>query len=88
MTFADIPAAARARADWFHLTGYTFQSLAPRAVALALMAYATKPVSIDPGSAAPLRAIGAENFLRWTAKAALLLPNADEAAARELAEEG
>jgi sugar/nucleoside kinase (ribokinase family) len=79
---ADIPAAALGRADWLHLTGYTFQKRGPRAVAQALLAQRGRiPVSVDPGSAAPLRAMGAQNFFNWTAGAALLLPNADEAAA-------
>jgi len=80
LAVVDIPEAALARADWLHLTGYTFQAPGPRAAALAAMAR-VRAVSVDPGSAAPLRAMGAENFLRWTALAAVLLPNADEAAA-------
>jgi sugar/nucleoside kinase (ribokinase family) len=36
--------------------------------------------SIDPSSAEPLRALGAEAFLRLAAGADLLLPNVDEAA--------
>jgi sugar/nucleoside kinase (ribokinase family) len=82
LAHADIPASALGCADWLHLTGYTFQKPGPRAVARALLAQAGRiPVSVDPGSAAPLRAMGAENFFNWTAGAALLLPNADEAAA-------
>jgi len=81
LVFGDIPAAVRERADWIHLTGYSFQNLPPRAAAIALIAHAKSPVSVDPGSAAPLRAMRAENFLRWTAGAAALFPNADEAAA-------
>jgi sugar/nucleoside kinase (ribokinase family) len=81
LVYGDIPAAARERADWIHLTGYSFQSLPPRAAALALMAHAKAPVSVDPGSAAPLRAMGAQAFLAWTQGAAVLFPNADEAAA-------
>jgi sugar/nucleoside kinase (ribokinase family) len=77
----DIPEAALARADWVHLTGYSFQHPQPRAAARALMARAMVPVSVDPGSAAPLRAMGTQAFLSWTAGAAAIFPNADEAAA-------
>ena len=78
---ADIPEAALARADWMHLTGYSFQHPGPRAVVRELMRRAKAPVSVDPGSAAPLRAMGARAFLDWTAGAAAIFPNADEAAA-------
>ena len=78
---ADIPETALARADWLHLTGYSFQHPRPRAVARDLMRRMKAPVSVDPGSAAPLRAMGAQAFLAWTQGAAVLFPNADEAAA-------
>ncbi len=79
---ADIPEAALARADWVHLTGYSFQHPRPRAAARELMRRAaSRPVSVDPASAAPLRAMGAQAFLGWTAGAAVIFPNADEAAA-------
>jgi sugar/nucleoside kinase (ribokinase family) len=82
LTLADIPEAALARADWLHLTGYSFQHPTPRAAIRDLLRRASEiPVSVDPGSAAPLRAMGAENFLAWTAGAAVLFPNADEASA-------
>lgn len=87
LTFADIPEAALGRADWLHLTGYSFQHPRPRAVARELMLRAKAPVSVDPGSAAPLRAMGAPAFLDWTAGAAAIFPNADEAAALTGADE-
>jgi len=78
----DIPEAALVRADWLHLSGYSFQHPQARGAIRDLMRRASEiPVSVDPGSAAPLRAMGAENFLNWTAGAATLFPNADEAAA-------
>jgi sugar/nucleoside kinase (ribokinase family) len=78
----DIPEAALAGADAVHLSGYTLFSPQSRATAIDLMRRAgSKPCSLDPGSAAPLRAVGAETFLRWTRGVALLLPNADEAEA-------
>jgi sugar/nucleoside kinase (ribokinase family) len=82
LALADIPEAALVRADWLHLSGYSFQHPRSRAAVRDLLRRASEtPVSVDPGSAAPLRAMGAENFLAWTAGAAILLPNADEAAA-------
>jgi sugar/nucleoside kinase (ribokinase family) len=82
LALADIPEAALVRADWLHLSGYSFQHPQARAAVRDLMRRAGEiPVSVDPGSAAPLRAMGAENFLAWTAGAAILFPNADEAAA-------
>jgi sugar/nucleoside kinase (ribokinase family) len=78
----DIPAETLVHADWLHLSGYTFQHPVARAAVRDLLRRASEiPVSVDPGSAAPLRAMGPENFLAWTAGAAVLFPNADEAAA-------
>jgi len=85
---SDIPEAALAGVDWLHLTGYSFQHPRPRAVARELLRQAGGvPVSVDPGSAAPLRAMGARNFLEWTCAATVLFPNADEAAALTDSEE-
>ena len=82
LTLADIPGETLVHADWLHLSGYTFQHPQSRSAVRDLLRRASEiPVSVDPGSAAPLRAMGRENFLEWTAGAALLLPNADEAAA-------
>ena len=39
-----------------------------------------KPISVDPASAEFLREAGADNFLAWTRGAAILFPNAEEAA--------
>ena len=79
---ADISDALIASADWVHLTGYSFQHPVARAAARGLIARAAgRPVSVDPGSAAPLREMGALNFMEWTRGAGLLFPNADEAAA-------
>ena len=39
-----------------------------------------KPISVDPASAEFLREVGADNFLAWTQGAAILFPNAEEAA--------
>jgi sugar/nucleoside kinase (ribokinase family) len=81
LALADIPEAALVRADWLHLSGYSFQHPQARAAVRDLMRRASEiPLSVDPGSAAPLRAMGADNFLAWTAGATVLFPNADEAA--------
>ena len=79
---ADIPDALIAGAAHIHLSGYSFFAPSPRAAALDVMRRAGgRPVSVDPASAAFLREAGAETFLGWTRGAAILFPNADEAAA-------
>ena len=65
-----------------HLSGYTLLHAGPRAaglVALRRARAAGMTVSIDPASAAPLRAAGADAVLGWLAGADVLLPNRDEA---------
>jgi sugar/nucleoside kinase (ribokinase family) len=78
---ADIPDALIAGAGLIHLSGYSFFAPSPRAAVLDVMGRAgAKPVSLDPASAEFLREVGAENFLHWTRGAAILFPNAEEAA--------
>ncbi len=77
----DIPDALIAQAALTHLSGYSFFAPGPRAAVLDVMRRAgAKPVSVDPASAEFLREAGAENFLKWTRGAAILFPNAEEAA--------
>jgi len=77
---ADIPDALIDRADHIHISGYSFFAPSPREAVLRVMRRALRPVSVDPGSAEFLREVGAANFLRWTAGAAMLFPNSEEAA--------
>ena len=77
---ADIPDALIDRADHIHISGYSFFAPSPREAVLSVMRRAARPVSVDPGSAEFLREVGAANFLGWTAGAAMLFPNAEEAA--------
>jgi sugar/nucleoside kinase (ribokinase family) len=64
-----------------HLSGYSFFAPSPRAAVLDVMRRAgEKPISVDPASAEFLREVGRENFLGWTRSAAILFPNAEEAA--------
>ena len=78
---ADIPDALIAGAALIHLSGYSFFAPSPRAAVLDVMRRAgVKPVSVDPASAEFLREVGAENFHDWTLGAAILFPNAEEAA--------
>jgi sugar/nucleoside kinase (ribokinase family) len=78
---ADIPDALIAGAALVHLSGYSFFAPSPRAAVLDVMGRAgLKPVSVDPASAEFLREVGVENFLNWTRGAAILFPNAEEAA--------
>jgi sugar/nucleoside kinase (ribokinase family) len=65
-----------------HLSGYPLLHESSRAAArtaLELAASAGMTTSVDASSAAPLRAVGAAEFLRWTAGADLLFANRDEA---------
>jgi len=78
---ADIPDALIEGADHIALSGYSFLAPAPREAARGVIARAAgRPVSVDPASAEFLREIGAAEFLAWTAGAAMLFPNAEEAA--------
>jgi sugar/nucleoside kinase (ribokinase family) len=77
----DIPDELIAGAAMIHLSGYSFFAPSPRAAVLDVMRRAgDKPISVDPASAEFLREVGRENFLGWTRGAAILFPNADEAA--------
>jgi sugar/nucleoside kinase (ribokinase family) len=76
------PAPLPGDAVHVHVAGYTLLHPGSRPAALAMLASARAaglPVSVDPSSAAPLRAAGPAAFLAWVAGAALLLPNRDEA---------
>ena len=78
---ADIPDPLIAGAALIHLSGYPFFAPSPRAAVLDVIGRAGKrPVSVDPASAEFLREVGAQNFLNWTQGAAILFPNAEEAA--------
>jgi ribokinase len=67
-----------------HLAGYTLmRDGPPREAALEALRRARAAgmtISLDPSSAAPLRAFGAERFLDLAGPVDLLLPNRDEAA--------
>ena len=78
---SDIPDELIAGAAVIHLSGYSFFAPRPRAAVLDVMRRASdKPISIDPASAEFLREVGPEKFLAWTRSAAILFPNAEEAA--------
>jgi ribokinase len=82
---ADLPAAAFAPGAHLHLAGYALlRDGPPRDAALEALRRARAAgmtISLDPSSAAPLRAFGAQRFLALAGHPDLLLPNADEAAA-------
>jgi ribokinase len=67
-----------------HLAGYALmRDGPPREAALAALRRAREhdmTISLDPSSAAPLRAFGPERFLELAGAVDLLLPNRDEAA--------
>src|SRR5208282_4132427 len=77
----DIPDALIEGAALIHLSGYSFFAPSPRAAVLDVIRRAgDKPISVDPASAEFLRELGADNFLSLTRGAAILFPNAEEAA--------
>ncbi len=72
--------AALPEGEHLHLTGYGLLRDGSRPAMLRALATARErgmTISVDPSSAAPLRAAPA--FLDWVAGAGLLLPNAEEA---------
>jgi sugar/nucleoside kinase (ribokinase family) len=79
---ADVDPELIERAHHICLSGYSFLAPSPREAVRDVIARASStPVSVDPGSAEFVREIGAANFLAWTHGAAMLFPNAAEAAA-------
>jgi sugar/nucleoside kinase (ribokinase family) len=86
---ADLPAEVFRAGDHLHLSGYPLlheSSRAAAVIAIARAKAAGMTVSVDPSSAVPLAAVGAEQFLAWTGSADLCIANLDEAAV--LAEPG
>jgi ribokinase len=80
----DVPADLFAAGGHLHLSGYVLLHAGPRAAGLAALDHAREAgmtISVDPASAAPLRAAGVERVLAWVDGVDTLLPNADEAAA-------
>ncbi len=80
----DLPAGVFAAGGRLHLSGYALLHEGSRPAALAALAGARAAgmtISVDPASAAPLRACGPAAFLGWLGRIDLLLPNLDEATA-------
>jgi ribokinase len=78
----DLPRELFAGGNHLHLSGYVLLHDGPRVTglrALELARAAGMTISVDPASAAPLAAVGAERFLDWIGQVDLLLPNLDEA---------
>ena len=78
----DLPGEVLAAGGHLHLSGYTLLDPGCRPAGLAALRRARAAgmsVSIDPASAAPLAACGAEAVLPWIGGADVLLPNLDEA---------
>lgn len=79
LTPADLPDDLFVRGAHLHLSGYVLLGEGSRAAglrALALARAADMTVTVDPASAAPLRAC--PQFLDWVRGAGTVLPNADE----------
>jgi sugar/nucleoside kinase (ribokinase family) len=80
----DLPGELFVAGGHLHLSGYVLLHEGPRPAGLAALERAraaAMTISVDPASAAPLRAAGADAVLGWIAGADLLLPNRDEATA-------
>jgi sugar/nucleoside kinase (ribokinase family) len=78
----DVPADLFAPDNHLHLSGYVLLHEGPRAAGLCALDHAREAgmtISVDPASAAPLRACGVERVLEWIAGVDVLLPNLDEA---------
>lgn len=81
LSLDDLPVALFTQGSHLHLSGYSFFEPATRLVAheaLRLARQAGMTASIDPASAAQLRHIGPDEFIRWTAGCDLCFPNLDE----------
>jgi ribokinase len=79
----DLPAGLDGVAH-VHVSGYALLHPGSRAAGVEALRRAREagiPTSVDPGSAAPITALGADAFAGLVADVDLLLPNADEAAA-------
>jgi sugar/nucleoside kinase (ribokinase family) len=78
----DLPGEVLAAGGHLHLSGYTLLDAGCRPAGRAALQRARAAgmsVSVDPASAAPLAACGAEAVLSWIGGADVLLPNLDEA---------
>ena len=83
LSASDLPLSLLAGLDLVHVSGYTLFAPGPRAAVMSFMAVARSrgiTVTVDPGSVGFLEEVGPDNFLGWTRDAAVLFPNADEAA--------
>jgi sugar/nucleoside kinase (ribokinase family) len=79
---ADLPDALFDAADWIHVSGYAFFAEKSRAAVIDVLSEARRrgiPYSVDPASWSFLEEVTSKEFLRWTAGAALILANEDEA---------
>jgi ribokinase len=79
----DLPDELFVAGGHLHLSGYVLLHHGPRAAGLAALQRARRAgmtISVDPASAAPLRAAGVDAVLGWIGGVDLLLPNRDEAA--------
>lgn len=80
----DVGTAELDSVSHLHLSGYALLDERSRPAALGVLAAATAAccrLSLDASSVGPLRAAGCERFLEWTAGAALVHANLDEAVA-------
>lgn len=83
LSASDLPLSLLAGLEIVHVSGYALFAPGPRAAVMSFMAVARSrgiAVTVDPGSVGFLEEVGPDNFLGWTRDAAILFPNAEEAA--------
>jgi len=81
LSIDDLDWALLDRADWLHVSAYSFFEATPREAALAAMRRIKqrgKPLSLDPASHSYLQGIGPEAFGALAEGVDVLLPNLDE----------
>lgn len=84
LSAADLPPALLAETRLLLVSGYAFFAAGPRTAVREIWSEARRrgvAIATDPASVSFLAEVGAGNFLAWTAGAALIFANADEAAA-------
>jgi len=78
----DVPEALIAQSSLLHVTGYVLLDPSSQHGALQAMRYARihgVPISLDPSSHAPLKALGIAHFWSLVGQVTILLPNRSEA---------
>lgn len=82
LSMADLAPGWLGGAAHLHLSGYVLLDGSSRAAGIEALRQAAEAgitISVDPASAAPIRAVGARRLLEWLPPVATVLPNREEA---------